>query len=286
MEGMLEVEGGSIWYRTTGAGGAPLVCLHGGPGATHDYLENLRCLSDDRMVVQYDQLGSGRSDRPRDRSLWTAERFVEELDQLVRHLGLERFHLLGQSWGCMLAVRYAHDRGHERLASLILSAPYLSSPLWDRDQRRHVAGLPEEARNAILDCEARGDYASADYVRAMDVFYRRHVCRMKAWPDSLNRSMQGMGLEVYNSMWGPSEFTLTGSLRDADATPLLASISIPVLYTCGEFDEATPETTMRYAELTPNSRVISFKGASHMHHLESEDEYMSAVRGFLLENES
>lgn len=285
MDGRLEVEGGSIWYRTAGAGGVPLVCLHGGPGATHDYLENILSLSDDRMVVLYDQLGGGRSDRPRDRSLWTAERFVDELDRLVRHLGLQRFHLLGQSWGSMLAVLYAQMKGQGRLASLVLSAPYLSSPLWDQDQRRHVAGLPEKERSAILDCEARGDYASVKYAQAMDVFYRRHVCRMKNWPDALNRSMQGMGLEVYNSMWGPSEFTLTGGLKDADVTGFLSSIRSPVLYTCGEFDEATPETTRRYAELTPDSKVMVFRGASHMHHLESEEEFLSAVRGFLKEKD-
>jgi len=97
--------------------------------------------------------------------------------------------------------------------------------------------------------------------------------------------MQGMGLEVYNSMWGPSEFTLTGGLKDADVTGLLPSIRIPVLYTCGEFDEATPETTRRYAELTPDSKVMVFRGASHMHHLESEEEFLSAVRGFLKEKD-
>jgi proline iminopeptidase len=285
MDGRLEVEGGSIWYRTAGAGGVPLVCLHGGPGATHDYLENILSLSDDRMVVLYDQLGGGRSDRPRDRSLWTAERFVDELDRLVRHLGLQRFHLLGQSWGSMLAVLYAQMKGQGRLASLVLSAPYLSSPLWDQDQRRHVHELPEKTRKVILESEARGDCSSPAYAKAMDIFYRRHVCRMPVWPENLNRSLQGMGFEVYNHMWGPSEFTLTGNLKGMDATKLLPGLRVPVLYTCGEFDEATPATTRRYAELTPDSQVVVFPGASHMHHLESQAEFLSAVRAFLKQNE-
>ena len=285
MEGRLAVKGGSIWYRTAGEGGVPLLCLHGGPGATHDYLENLLALSDRRMVVMYDQLGSGRSDRPDDPSLWETDRFVDELDALVRHLGLNRFHLLGQSWGTMLAVLFAHRKGQERIASMVLSAPYLSSPVWDQDQRRHVQELPERTRKAILECEARGDCSSPAYAKAMDIFYRRHVCRIPVWPENLNRSLQGMGLEVYNHMWGPSEFTLTGNLKGMDATKLLPGLRVPVLYTCGEFDEATPASTRRYAELTPNSQVAVFPGASHMHHLESEAEFLSAVRSFLMENE-
>lgn len=285
-EGMLKVDGGRIWYRATGTGGVPLIVLHGGPGTTHDYLENLEALSDERTVVLYDQLGSGRSDRPGDRSLWTTGRFAQELDALIDHLGFDRFHLLGQSWGTMLAVLYTRKYRQKGIASLVLSAPYLSSPLWEADQRRHVAGLPEKERDAILDCEARGDYSSPAYSQAMDVFYRKHVCRMPVWPDSLNRALQGMGMDVYGTMWGPSEFTLNGSMKELDVTGFLPRLRVPVLYTCGEFDEATPDTTRRYADLTPCSQVMVFPGASHMHHLEDESGFLSTVRAFLSDHEA
>lgn len=283
-EEMLKVEGGSIWYRMAGNGGVPLIVLHGGPGTTHDYLDNLEALSDERTVVLYDQLGGGRSDRPVDRALWRVDRFTEELDALIRHLGFKRYHLLGQSWGTMLAVLYARKYGQNGIASLVLSAPYLSSPLWEADQRRHIDDLPEKERKAILDCEASGDYSSPAYAEAMDVFYRRHVCRMPVWPENLNRTLQGMGMDVYNTMWGPSEFTLTGNMKNLDVTPFLPDLRVPVLYTCGEFDEATPDTSRRYSELTPDSRVLIFAGASHMHHLEMEIEYLAAVRDFLGKN--
>ncbi len=282
---MLKVEGGRIWYRVSGDGGVPLIVLHGGPGTTHDYLDNLEALSDERTVVLYDQLGGGRSDRPKDRSLWNVGRFADELHALVQHLGYERYHILGQSWGTMLAVLYAQMYGQKGIASLVLSAPYLSSPLWEADQRRHVSALPDRERNAILECEARGDYSSPAYAEAMDVFYRRHVCRMPAWPENLNRTMQGMGMDVYGTMWGPSEFTLTGNMKGMDATGHLSDLRMPVLYTCGEFDEATPATTRRYAELTPGAQVLVFREASHMHHLENENEYLTAVRKFIMENE-
>jgi proline iminopeptidase len=285
-EGMLKVDGGRIWYKVTGKGGVPLVVLHGGPGTTHDYLDNLSALSDERAVVLYDQLGGGRSDRPGDRSLWKTERFVDELEALVRHLGLRRFHLLGQSWGTMLAVLYARKFGQQAIASLVLSAPYLSSPLWEADQRRYVNGLPEDDRKAILDCEARGDYSSPAYARAMDAFYRRHVCRLPVWPEGLNRTLQGMGMDVYHTMWGRSEFTLTGNMKGLDVTPHLPDIQVPALYTCGEFDEATPDTTRRYADLTPGSQMSVFRDSSHMHHLEDEGRYLSMVRAFLSEHDA
>ncbi|MHC1710338.1 MAG: proline iminopeptidase-family hydrolase [Methanomassiliicoccales archaeon] len=284
-EGMLKVEGGRIWFRVTGDGGIPLIVLHGGPGATHDYLDNLEALSNERTVVLYDQLGSGRSERPADRGLWRAGRFVEELDALIRHLGFGRFHLLGQSWGTMLALMYAQKYGRDGIASLVLSAPYLSSPLWEADQRRHVSALPEKERSAILECEARGDYTAPAYAEAMNVFYRRHVCRLPVWPENLDRTLQGMGLDVYNTMWGPSEFTLTGNMRDLDVTAFLPELQVPVLYTCGEFDEATPATTRHYSELTPGSLMTVFPGASHMHHLE-EGSFIPLVRAFLSDHDA
>ncbi|MCG7844794.1 MAG: proline iminopeptidase-family hydrolase [Methanomassiliicoccales archaeon] len=281
MEGSLQVDGGRIWYKVVGSGGTPLIVLHGGPGATHDYLENLSALSDEHPVIFYDQLGGGRSDRPDDPSLWRVDRFVDELDALVQHLRLEHVHILGQSWGTMLAVLYAQSRGQDRIASMVLSAPYLNSDMWVLDQRRYVNALPDKVRKDILDCEISGDFSSPTYAEAMDIFYRRHVCRMPVWPTSLERSLQGMGLGVYNHMWGPSEFTLTGVLQGMNVVPFLKDIAVTTLYTCGEFDEATPATTKIYADHTPGSKMMVFEGASHMHHLEKENDFIGAVRSFL-----
>ncbi len=111
-EGFIEVPGGRVWYRAVGdqTDATPLLCLHGGPGFTHYYLEPLETLAEHRRVIFYDQLGCGRSDRPDDVTLWTVDRFVEELAQVHTTLQLERLHLFGSSWGGMLAMQYVLDR--------------------------------------------------------------------------------------------------------------------------------------------------------------------------------
>lgn len=282
-EGFIAVTGGKVWYRLAGAGrpGAPLMVLHGGPGAPHDYLEPLEALAGERPVVFYDQLGCGNSERPEDPGLWTLARFVTELDQVRAALGFDRVHLLGQSWGAMLAVEYLLAQGRDRVRSLTLSAPYLSSPRWRDDTRAMVAALPAAERQAIEACEAAADYDNPAYLAAVDVFYRRHLCRLDPWPECMERAFAKMGVPVYNLMWGPSEFTMTGRLAQADLTGRLGEIAVPTLYTCGEFDEAAPASMGLYAGLTPGARAEVLAGASHMHHLEQPARYLELVAGFL-----
>jgi proline iminopeptidase len=281
-EGTLEIPDGKIWYGVAGedAPGTPLVVLSGGPGAPHDYLENLSVLADERPVIFYDQLGCGRSDRPDDSSLWQMERSIRELQGLLEALGLSRVHLLGQSWGSMLAVQYLLD-GRDRVERMALSAPLVSSPLWIADQRRLLQDMPSEIRRTVLEAEAAGAFDSPEYGEAMMQYYRRHLCRLDPWPESLQRTFEGLGFQVYLTMWGPSEFTCTGNLKNVDLTPRLKEIAVPVLFTCGRYDEAAPETVRRFSDLVPGSRLLILERASHMHHLEREAEYLSALRGFL-----
>ncbi|MFH1060298.1 MAG: proline iminopeptidase-family hydrolase [Pseudomonadota bacterium] len=287
-EGFIDVTGGKVWHRLAGAGrpGAPLMVLHGRPGAPHDYLEPLEALADERPVVFYDQLGCGNSERPEDPGLWTVARFVAELDQVRARLGLDRVHLLGQSWGAMLAVEYLLAAGQGRVLSLILSAPYLSSPRWRADTRAMVAALPPAERAAIAACEASADYENPAYQAAVDVFYRRHLCRLDPWPECMERTFAKLGTPVYHQMWSPSEFTMTGSLAEADLTGRLGEIAVPALFICGEFDEAAPETTRLYASLTPGARAEVLAGAAHMHHLEEPGRFLALVAGFLRQAEA
>lgn len=286
-EGLIPVTGGQVWYRLLGAGqpGAPLLVLHGGPGAPHDYLEPLAALAGERPVVFYDQLGCGNSERPGDPALWTLERFVQELAQVRAFLGLTRVHILGQSWGAMLAVDYMLGQKPPGVLSLVLAGPCLSAARFVADQRRHLQAMPEQTRRVILEKEANGDYDSPEYQEAVMAFYRRHLCRLDPWPECLGRTLDKMGLEVYHHMWGPSEFTMTGTLRDYDRVARLVELGLPVLYTCGEHDEATPATTRLYQEATPGARLRVFAGASHQHHLEAPEEFISIVAQFLREAE-
>ena len=209
-EGYIEVPGGRVWYRSVGEGGTPLLCLHGGPGFTHYYLEPLEVLADRRQVIFYDQLGCGRSDRPEDASLWTVDRFVEELAQVREALGLSRLHLFGSSWGGMLAMQYTLDRRPE-LESLILCGSPASMIRWVKDCDELLAAQPADVRRPIREHEEAGFTACPEYQSAILGFYREHVCRLSPWPVGLERSFAEAGYSVYTTMNGPSEFTVTGT---------------------------------------------------------------------------
>jgi len=286
-EGSVEVTGGKIWYKIVGADkkGVPLLVVHGGPGAPHDYLEPLEALADERPVIFYDQLGCGNSDHPTDTLLWKVERFVEEIKLLRKELKLDKFHLLGQSWGAMLATEYLLREDPEGLLSLTLSGPLLSSPRWIEDQNRLVTLLPETIQNTIKQCEQSGDYFSQEYQDAVQEYYKIHLCRMDPLPEPLNRTNSKMALNIYLYMWGPSEFTATGTLKSADLTGELHKIKVPVLLTCGEFDEATPESVRYFQSRIPGSRLHIMKGCSHSHHLENPDEYTEVTGRFIKSNE-
>ena len=212
LEGFIAVQGGSVWYRILGENqqGLPLLLLHGGPGFPHDYLEPLEPLSDERPVIFYDQLGCGNSDRPENPALWTMERFLEELEQILQVLELEKFHLLGQSWGSMLAVDFLLTRNPSAVASLILSGPCLSVTRFMADQKAYLLEFPGDMQKIIQETEISGDFQSPEYQEAMLTYYKSHVCRLDPWPDCLMRSVEKMGRSVYEHMWGPSEFTMTG----------------------------------------------------------------------------
>jgi proline iminopeptidase len=153
------------------------------------------------------------------------------------------------------------------------------------DQRRLLSALPAEMQAAVSDAERTGNFDSPAYQEAMLAYYRRHLCRLDPWPDCLNRTFDKMGFEVYLTMWGPSEFTATGNLREADLTPHLALIGTPTLITSGRHDEATPETAEYFRQLLPNARLEVFEDASHAHHLECTEQYLAMVRGFLAQVE-
>jgi proline iminopeptidase len=280
-EGYVTVTGGKVWYRIVGAGkpGVPLLALHGGPGGTSDSFDSLAPLADERPVVVYDQLGSGLSDRPSEDSLYTVERYVEELAQVRAALGLTHIHLLGHSWGTMLAVDYILTKGPDGIQSLILSGPCLSMKRWIADQRAYLAQMPRDLQEAVARNEAAGTYDSAEYTAAIRAYYRVHLVRTDVW--QLTARKQTFGKDVYRFMWGPSEFTCTGTLKTYERADRLNEIHLPTFFACGQYDEATPESTAYYQSKLPGSELKVFPGASHMTYLEQPEAYCSAVRDFL-----
>jgi proline iminopeptidase len=279
---MVRVPGGRVWYQIQGANskGVPVLTLHGGPGVPHDYLEPLSALSSERPVVFYDQLGCGNSDKPEDESLWTVRRYVDELAIVRKSLGLDNVHLLGHSWGTMLAVDYMLRKRPKGVVSMVLSGPALSAARWTTDTRAYLKRMPRSIQKTIRENEKAGTYDSAEYQEAMAAFYKKHLCRIDPWPDCLNRAFQKLAQPVYSLMMGASEFTFTGSLKSYERADRLKDIDLPVLFTAGQFDEASPKTTRYYQSKLPGSEIHVFKGASHVHHIEREKEYLGVVRDF------
>jgi proline-specific peptidase len=287
-EGFIEVPGGRVWYRSLGQGGTPLLCLHGGPGFTHYYLEPLEALADQRQVIFYDQLGCGRSDRPQDVSLWTVDRFVEELAQVRAALGLDRLHLFGSSWGGMLAQQYVLDRRAElgELQSLILCGSPASMIRWVKDCDELLAAEPDEARRVIREHEEAGFTACPEYQSAILGFYREHVCRLSPWPAGLERSFAEAGYEVYTTMNGPSEFTVTGTLKTWDIMDRLSEITLPTLLVGGRYDECRPSHLEEMHQRIAGSQLEIIEDASHLCFAEQPDEFTALVNAFLASVES
>jgi proline-specific peptidase len=282
-EGFIEVPGGRVWYRSVGGspgGGIPLLCLHGGPGFTHYYLEPLETLADRRQVIFYDQLGCGRSDRPEDPSLWTVDRFVEEVAQVRAALGLDRLHLFGSSWGGMLAMQYVLDRRPD-LDSLILCGSPASMIRWATDCAELLAAQPAGARQVISEHEEAGFTACPEYQAAILGFYREHVCRLTPWPAGLERSFAEAGYAVYNHMNGPSEFTVTGTLKTWDIMDRLGEIEVPALLVGGRYDECRPAHLEEMHRRIAGSQLAIIENASHLCFAERPDEFTGLVNSFL-----
>jgi proline iminopeptidase len=280
-EGYVAVPGGRVWYQIVGSGGGyPLLTLHGGPGVPHDYLLSLRDLADERPVVFFDQLGCGKSDLPDDTSLWTTERFVKEVGAIREALGLSKCHILGQSWGSMLAVDYMLTQP-DGVLGLILASPCTSIPRWIEDAYRLRKRLPKDVQEILDRGEAAGDFTSPKYLAATEVYYKNFVVRMDPLPDGIKHAMDNVSIPVYGTMWGPSEPMVTGNLKEYDRTGRLKEIKSPTLWTCGRYDEATPETVGYYHSLMPGSEFVVFEKSAHMSHWEEADLYLPVVRDFL-----
>lgn len=281
-EGMLDVPGGRVWYRMLGEGrpGTPLLALHGGPGGTSCRFEALAPLAADRPVIFYDQLGSGRSDRPTDTTLWQLPRFVEEVDAVRRGLGLERIHLLGSSWGGALAAEYLIAAQPTGVASVIFSSPLISTPRWIADADSLRALLPPAVRTALDVHEAAGTIDSPEYAAATDSFYARHVRRLPVTPEPRCEGVTS-NREIYLQMWGPTEFRATGSLRTWSRAEQLRQITVPTLFIAGEYDEAVPATLETFRATMPDARLVVIPEAAHGVLREKSAEYVAAVGAFL-----
>ena len=268
----------------------PLFVLHGGPGMAHDYVRNIAELADEtgRTVIHYDQLGCGRSTHRPDApaEFWEPELFVDEFHTVRTELGIDRYHLLGQSWGGMLGAEIA-VHAPVGLASLSICNSPASMDLWVAAATELRAQLPPETQAALDRHKAAGTVTDPEYLAATDEFYRRHVCRVEPTPADFVDSEKQMEAEptVYHTMNGPNEFHVIGTLRHWSVIDRLDRVAAPTLVIAGEFDEATPATWAPYVDRIAGARSHVFADASHCTHLEKPEEFRAVVAAFLAEHD-
>src|SRR6266496_159456 len=246
---MIPIDGGKyrVWTKKIGSGRIKVLALHGGPGATHEYFE---CFEDflpqhGIQFFYYDQLGSAYSDQPDDTSLWTIDRFREEVEQVRAALGLENFYLLGHSWGGMLGIEYLLKyQKHVKAAIISDMTASIASYMQYAAQLR--SQLPAEVLAVLDKYEAKGEYEAPEYQEAMfKQVYTKHLCRLDPWPDPVERTFKHLSAKVYNTMQGPNEFVVTGNFKDWDRWKDLPQIHVPTLLIVGRHDTMSVEDIRR-----------------------------------------
>lgn len=286
-EGYMPYLGHKTYYRIVGErkeGKTPLVLLHGGPGSTHNYFEVLDRLAeeDDRQLIMYDQIGCGNSFLDGCPELWTKETWMNELNALREHLGLDEIHLLGQSWGGMMCVIYACEYAPKGVKSYILSSTLPSSKIWEKEQKRRVGYLPQYMQDAIAEAERTGDYSTEAYNEAVGEFMARHCSNpvTEDSPECLRRPKKS-GVEAYIAGWGPNEFTPIGDLKDYDYTEELKKVETPCLVVSGLVDLCSPWIAKTMYDIIPNSEWELFEFSKHMCFVDENEKYVEMLKRWL-----
>jgi proline-specific peptidase len=285
-EGHVAFRGYRTWYRVVGDRGsprAPLLALHGGPGSTHHYFEPLERLAPERALVVYDQLGCGSSDRPADLD-WDLALFRDEVAAVRTQLGLERIHLLGTSWGGMLALEHVLC-GARGICSLILSSTLASARQWAAEQKRLRDELPPDVVATLHRHELAGTYDDAEYKAAEDVLYDRHFYRGPKPRRELERMQAQRSVDVYRAMWGPNEWTPTGPLKAWDVRPRLHEIRVQTLVVRGRHDMSTDSIAATLVEGIAGAHEVVFEQSSHTPVLEETDRYLEVVGAFVRDHD-
>lgn len=279
--GFVEVNGFKLFYKTFGTGEEVLLCLHGGPGATHQYLLSLGELGDEKLkVVMYDQLGVGESEKPKNTTLFTIEYGAEEVEGFRKAMKLGKVNLFGSSYGGALALQYAL-KYQSNIKKLIIAGGLASVPETIAEMNRLRTTLPKDVQNALAKYEARSAFLHPEYLKAVESFYRNFVCRLPEWPDEVTRAFNDMSIPVYWTMNGPNEFTIVGNLKDWDITARLPEIKVPTLVTVGRYDEVTPKVAETIHKGIAGSKLVVFENSGHLTMWDEKEKYLKTLREFL-----
>ncbi len=289
-EGKMPFKGFETYYRIVNPNGkkTPIILLHGGPGSTHNYFEVLDYIAfeDDRPFVMYDQIGCGQSFIEGHPELFNADVWMDELMALREHLGLDEVHILGQSWGGMLAIWYAIEKKPKGVKSFILSSTLSSAKLWKQEQYRRISYMPQELRDAIKKADETNNYESEEYLAALDVFMESY-CAGKFTeddPECLTRPKKA-GTEAYIVGWGQNEFTPTGTLSHYEFTDRLHEIKEPCLITSGQIDLCSPYIAKTMYDGIEHSEWELFAYSRHMPYVEENEKYAKVLKEWLNKND-
>ena len=281
---MIDIGGGHrVWTKKVGDAPIKVLLLHGGPGVDHSYFECFEDFLPQNGIefYYYDQLDSTNSDKPNDPKLWTVERYRDEVEAVRKGLGLERFYLLGHSWGGMLAMEYAIAYP-DHLDGLVISNMVASIPSYVADMSKLRAALPKDVLATLDKYEKTRDYDAPEYQKIMiEQVYTRHLCRLDPWPEPVDRTLRNLNPKIYNYMQGPNEFVVNGTFKNWDRWADLPRIRARTLVMGAKYDEMDPDALRKMATLIPNARAwISDKG-SHLAMYDDQIPYFRELLSFL-----
>lgn len=288
---LIEVDGKfKVWTKKAGNGKIKVLLLHGGPGFSHDYME---CFEDflpqaGMEIYYYDQLGCGNSDVPADTSLWNITRYVEEVEQVRKGLGLDQYYIVGHSWGALLAMEYLHKYPTSVKGAVFsnMTAGMADFMAYSDSLKRKIFTQSDKALYDSLD--KRQAYNSPEYTDLlMNKLYTQVLCRLpiEKWPEPLLRAFKKVNPAIYTHMQGVDEFHVTGNFKNWEFWNRLPQLKTPVLVLGGMKDEMNPESMKKEAQLLPNSRLYLCPEGSHMAMYDDQNNYFNALITFLQEVE-
>lgn len=282
-ESFLDIPDGRVWIEKIGTG-MPLVLIHGGPGVGSDYLSSLMQLNTEGlMLIRYDQLGCGRSRKEFTPSLTQVGRYIEELKLILESCSVNGVHLLGHSWGAVVAIEFALAYP-SAVSSLLLASPAINIPRWCEDARRLRKKLPLMSQMILSQAEQDGQFEFRETVDALSELYDRFVNGSRETSEIVSAAVNPLAnWEVYKKMWGPNELVVNGTLRNYDVTTRLSELEVPVLLTCGRNELSTPEALHEYAGRLKRKKVVIFEESAHFPHVTEKDAFSQCVVEWLKE---
>ncbi|HEX5151242.1 MAG TPA: proline iminopeptidase-family hydrolase [Parafilimonas sp.] len=281
----------NVWTKTIGNNPRiKVLLLHGGPAFTHEYMECFESFFPQQgfEMIAYDQLGSYYSDQPTDSSLWTTARFVEEVEQVRKALGLNKdnFYLLGNSWGGLLAMEYAL-KYQQHLKCLIVCNMMASIPAYEQYNLKLRSRMRASLVDSLMAYENKGAYEDPTYqALVFNEFYKQHLCRLADWPDPLMRSLKHLNQQIYVMMQGPSEFKTGGRLIHWDRSKDLPQITVPTLMVGAQYDTMNPDYMKWMSTQVKQGRYLYCPEGSHLAMWDDQKHFYPGIIRFIKDVDS